>query len=208
MRSRLIDGDQVVEALGDRASLVGCSTRARSERKSARTEPDPTPEPARPNPTRRLNDPRPTEVGPNEVGPSDPRVNGPQPGATWRPDGGVFLGGHRRLLGVFAHPDDETFCAGGTFAGYAARGAEVMVISATRGQAGQIRDAAVGTRRTIGAVRRAGTTACLRAPRYYAGPLPGLPRRRSGRCRLCGPGGRSGRYYPGVPAGRRDHFRS
>ena len=107
----------------------------------------------RPNPTRRLSDPRPSEVGPNEVGPSEPRVNGPQPGATWRPDGGVFLGGHRRLLGVFAHPDDETFCAGGTFAGYAARGAEVMVISATRGQAGQIRDAAVGTRRTIGAVR-------------------------------------------------------
>jgi LmbE family N-acetylglucosaminyl deacetylase len=64
-----------------------------------------------------------------------------------------FLGGHRRLLGVFAHPDDETFCAGGTFAGYAARGAEIMVVSATRGQAGQIRDAAVGTRRNIGAVR-------------------------------------------------------
>ncbi len=58
-----------------------------------------------------------------------------------------------RLLGVFAHPDDETFCAGGTFARYAKDGAEVMVVSATRGQAGQIRDARVGTRRTIGAVR-------------------------------------------------------
>ena len=60
MRSRLIDGDQVVEALGDRASLVACSTRARSEPKSARTEP------ARPNPpgpTRRLSDPRPTKWG-------------------------------------------------------------------------------------------------------------------------------------------------
>jgi LmbE family N-acetylglucosaminyl deacetylase len=59
----------------------------------------------------------------------------------------------RRLLGVFAHPDDETFCAGGTFARYAKDGAEIMVVSATRGQAGQIRDASVGTRRTIGAVR-------------------------------------------------------
>ena len=59
----------------------------------------------------------------------------------------------RRLLGVFAHPDDETFCAGGTFAGYAGQGAEIMVVSATRGQAGQIRDAAAATRRTIGAVR-------------------------------------------------------
>lgn len=60
-----------------------------------------------------------------------------------------------RLLGVFAHPDDETFCAGGTFARYAKGGAEIMVVSATRGQAGQIRDASVGTRRTIAAVREA-----------------------------------------------------
>lgn len=68
---------------------------------------------------------------------------------------GEFPGGTRpaRLLGVFAHPDDETFCAGGTFARYAKNGAEVMVVSATRGQAGQIRDARVATRRTIAAVR-------------------------------------------------------
>lgn len=59
------------------------------------------------------------------------------------------------MLGVFAHPDDETFCAGGTFARYAGQGAEIMVVSATRGQAGQIRDAAAGNRRTIGAVREA-----------------------------------------------------
>src|ERR1700719_4984601 len=56
---------------------------------------------------------------------------------------------------MFAHPDDETFCAGGTFARYAKVGAEIMVVSATRGQAGQIRDARVGTRRTIAAVREA-----------------------------------------------------
>ena len=58
-----------------------------------------------------------------------------------------------RLLGLYAHPDDETFCTGGVFARYAARGAEVMAVSATRGQAGQIRDPNAGTRRTIGAVR-------------------------------------------------------
>ena len=71
--------------------------------------------------------------------------------------GGDFPSGARlaRLLGVFAHPDDETFCAGGTFVRYAKDGAEVMVVSATRGQAGQIRDARVGTRRTIAAVREA-----------------------------------------------------
>jgi LmbE family N-acetylglucosaminyl deacetylase len=58
-----------------------------------------------------------------------------------------------RVLGVFAHPDDETFCAGGTLAGYASGGAEVMVVSATRGEAGQIRSAGVATRRTLGKVR-------------------------------------------------------
>jgi LmbE family N-acetylglucosaminyl deacetylase len=58
-----------------------------------------------------------------------------------------------RLLGVFAHPDDECFCAGGTLAGYAAAGAEAMVVSATRGEAGQIRDTRGATRRTLGQVR-------------------------------------------------------
>ena len=70
-------------------------------------------------------------------------------------DDGVPVGGRCRLLGVFAHPDDETFCAGGTFACYAGQGAEIMVVSATRGQAGQIRDAAAGNRQTIAAVREA-----------------------------------------------------
>jgi LmbE family N-acetylglucosaminyl deacetylase len=58
-----------------------------------------------------------------------------------------------RLLAVFAHPDDETFCAGGTLAKYVADGWEVMVVSATRGQAGQIRDPLAATRRTLGQVR-------------------------------------------------------
>ena len=58
-----------------------------------------------------------------------------------------------RILGVFAHPDDETFCAGGTFAKYIAGGAQVMVVAATRGEAGQIRSPHVATRRTLGAVR-------------------------------------------------------
>ncbi len=58
-----------------------------------------------------------------------------------------------RLLGVFAHPDDESFCAGGTFAKYAAAGAEVALVSATRGESGQIRDATRATRGTLGRVR-------------------------------------------------------
>ena len=58
-----------------------------------------------------------------------------------------------RLLGLFAHPDDETLGAGGTFAKYASAGAEVHVVSLTRGGAGQIRDAAVATRSTLTGVR-------------------------------------------------------
>jgi LmbE family N-acetylglucosaminyl deacetylase len=61
--------------------------------------------------------------------------------------------GRPRILGVFAHPDDEVFCAGGTLARWADAGAETLVVSATRGQAGQIRDPRAATRRTLGAVR-------------------------------------------------------
>ena len=70
---------------------------------------------------------------------------------------------HPRLLGVFAHPDDEVFCAGGILAQWAAAGCETMVISATRGEAGQIEDAHAATRRTLGAVReRELRAACTR----------------------------------------------
>ena len=58
-----------------------------------------------------------------------------------------------RVLGVYAHPDDEVFCAGGALAKYVAAGAEAMVVSATRGQAGQIRSAQIATRHTLGQVR-------------------------------------------------------
>ena len=40
----------------------------------------------------------------------------------------AFVEGEPRILGVFAHPDDETFCAGGTFAKSIAHGTEVMVV--------------------------------------------------------------------------------
>ncbi|MBN1440843.1 MAG: PIG-L family deacetylase [Anaerolineales bacterium] len=45
--------------------------------------------------------------------------------------------GRKRLLAVFAHPDDESFGAGGTLALYAARGAQVHLICATRGELGE-----------------------------------------------------------------------
>jgi LmbE family N-acetylglucosaminyl deacetylase len=58
-----------------------------------------------------------------------------------------------RVLGIFAHPDDETICAGGTFAKYASAGADIRVVSLTKGGAGQIRDAGAATRATLRAVR-------------------------------------------------------
>src|SRR6266542_166083 len=58
-----------------------------------------------------------------------------------------------RLLGVFAHPDDEVFCVGGTLAKCVSQGWEEMAASATRGHGGQIRDAGAATRRTLGQVR-------------------------------------------------------
>src|SRR4051794_28731450 len=58
-----------------------------------------------------------------------------------------------RVLGIFAHPDDETVCAGGTLARYAAEGADVRVVSLTAGGSGQIRDAEVATRATLAAAR-------------------------------------------------------
>jgi len=42
------------------------------------------------------------------------------------------------LLSVLAHPDDESFGMGGTLAKYAAEGAEVYLICATRGEAGEV----------------------------------------------------------------------
>ena len=58
-----------------------------------------------------------------------------------------------RVLAVFAHPDDETLCAGGTLAKYANAGADVRVVSLTNGGTGQIRDASAATRATLTAVR-------------------------------------------------------
>src|SRR5437763_16745375 len=42
----------------------------------------------------------------------------------------------RCILGVFAHPDDETSCAGGTFWRYVHAGVDIYVATATRGGLG------------------------------------------------------------------------
>ena len=42
------------------------------------------------------------------------------------------------LMAFFAHPDDEAFGAGGTLAKYAAEGGDLCLVTATRGEAGEI----------------------------------------------------------------------
>ncbi|MBD2869967.1 PIG-L family deacetylase [Paenibacillus arenilitoris] len=44
---------------------------------------------------------------------------------------------NKRILGLFAHPDDETFICGGSLAHFAKRGAKVTVVSATKGEMGR-----------------------------------------------------------------------
>jgi N-acetylglucosamine malate deacetylase 2 len=57
------------------------------------------------------------------------------------------------LLFLLAHPDDETFIAGGTIAKYAAAGVEVGVICATRGERGKTGD--ICSREDLAGVREA-----------------------------------------------------
>jgi LmbE family N-acetylglucosaminyl deacetylase len=44
------------------------------------------------------------------------------------------------LCAIFAHPDDESFSAGGTLARYAAAGVRVTLVTATSGEAGEAVD--------------------------------------------------------------------
>ncbi|MCL4370974.1 MAG: PIG-L family deacetylase [Chloroflexi bacterium] len=58
-----------------------------------------------------------------------------------------------RLLAVFAHPDDESFGAGGTLARYAAEGVEVHLVCATRGEDGSVGEPPLCTQEELGALR-------------------------------------------------------
>jgi LmbE family N-acetylglucosaminyl deacetylase len=56
------------------------------------------------------------------------------------------------VLAVFAHPDDETICSG-TLVLNARRGGRSVVLCATRGEVGEIRDPTLATPETLGQVR-------------------------------------------------------
>lgn len=57
------------------------------------------------------------------------------------------------ILWILAHPDDESFGSAGTMAWAAERNLRTAYICATRGEVGQIRDPALATPDTLGAVR-------------------------------------------------------
>ncbi len=57
------------------------------------------------------------------------------------------------LMAVFAHPDDEAFGTGGTLTKYAAEGIDVYLVTATRGEAGQIAEPDLATPANLPAVR-------------------------------------------------------
>jgi LmbE family N-acetylglucosaminyl deacetylase len=59
----------------------------------------------------------------------------------------------RTLLLIFAHPDDETFLAGGTVCKYTEEGVRVVLVTATRGESGKVGDPPRCTREELPAVR-------------------------------------------------------
>ena len=89
----------------------------------------------------------------------------------------------RRLLAVLAHPDDETFLAGGTLALLARRGWSVSLLTLTRGEGGR-RGPFEGSdlsREAFGNLRRAELKAACALLGRPASPRPRVPRRGRGR---------------------------
>ena len=69
----------------------------------------------------------------------------------------------RSILGVFAHPDDETSGAGGTFVRYAREGVDIYVATATRGEQGTLgAQGDIVTREELPGVREAEMRAVLK----------------------------------------------
>lgn len=58
-----------------------------------------------------------------------------------------------KALFVFAHPDDETFASGGTIVKLKSQGADVLLVTATRGEAGELGNPALTTTEKLGEVR-------------------------------------------------------
>ena len=62
-------------------------------------------------------------------------------------------GSGRTILAVFAHPDDESLACGGTLARLADSGARVVLLCASRGESGSVRDESLVDASDLGRVR-------------------------------------------------------
>lgn len=67
------------------------------------------------------------------------------------------------LLVALAHPDDETFGVGGVMARAVDEGHRVVIVCATRGEAGEIADPSLATPETLGQVREGELRGAARA---------------------------------------------
>lgn len=59
----------------------------------------------------------------------------------------------RCIMGVFAHPDDETFSMAGIFRRYHDQGVRTALVCATRGEVGEISDPFLATAENLGQIR-------------------------------------------------------
>ncbi|HEU4995039.1 MAG TPA: PIG-L family deacetylase [Gemmatimonadaceae bacterium] len=86
------------------------------------------------------------------------------------------------LCGIYAHPDDETFSGGGTYAKYAAAGVRCTIFCATDGDAGKTSGLNVASKEELGALRRKELDAATRllgiqrveSPGHADGGLSGI----------------------------------
>lgn len=79
------------------------------------------------------------------------------------------------LTGVYAHPDDETFSGGGTYAKYAAQGARLTLFCATDGDAGKTSGLSVSSREELGVLRRTELMAAAKILGFHSVEAAGYP---------------------------------
>lgn len=81
----------------------------------------------------------------------------------------------RVLSGIYAHPDDETFSGGGTYAKYSAAGVRCTIYCATDGDAGKTSGLVVASKQELAAIRRRELNAAARALGIQSVETPGHP---------------------------------
>lgn len=92
-------------------------------------------------------------------------IPSPVPAASERPDPWSILEGARRVLTVQAHPDDETLSTGAVLAHLSARGTRIDLVTATRGEEGEVVPGSIAEdeQRSFVDVRRAELEGAMRA---------------------------------------------